>query len=283
MRVPDGIEELSVSVDDVPLGPYPPLGFLPVAEAALGNGDYYGLYWPIGRENQSPVVCDMFHDEHALKPCFSSVERFIEWLKVSEWERGDNEIADEMSPALLFAEARVCYSGSDVKGAVELLKKACDVLPEVSEYWHALSTQAKRLSEVELSAQSALNALNSNWVFGLPSQGVIRMLRSPSVREAIPNDPLIQRIDELELGFGGVKENPAYSVIYECVQEYFKREQFIEGLVLYQNYAYMMYSETLSFQERHDFNLQDWQSEYTGLCLQYLGDNRTISDQMVMA
>ena len=147
----------------------------------------------------------------------------------------------------------------------------------MSEYWHALSSQSKRVGDIERSANAALKALNSNWVFGFPAQGVIRSLRSPQFREALNKDPIMQRIDEFELSFGGVKENSIYPIIYECIQEYLNNEQFIDGLMLYQNYGYMMYSETGAFQERYNFDLKSWQSDYSELCLSYLGDNRVFS------
>ena len=277
MKIPNGIEKVSWSKSDIPLGPYPTLGFVTLQDAALGNGDYFGLYWPLGRENQEPIVCDMFHDEWTLKPCFSNVEKFIEWLILNDWERGDEEIEDDQLSASIFTQAKALYSGSNVEAAIDLLNKACTSFPEVSEYWFALSSQSRRVGDVETAANAALKALNSNWVFGFPAQGVIRSLRSPDFREALSRDPIIQRIDDFELNFGGVKENAIYPIIYECVQEYFKREKFIDGLMLYQNYAYMMYSETGAFQARYNFDLKSWQSEYSKLCLKYLGDNRQFS------
>lgn len=274
MKLPAGIEKVSLSTSDVPLEPYPSLGFVPLGEAELGNGDYFGLYWPLGRENAEPIVCDMIHDEWALEPSFSSLEKFIEWLELNDWQRGDNEVCDPQLSSIVFTQAKKLFA--EVEAAVELLHKACVSFPEVSEYWFALSSQSKRMGDIETSANAALKALNSNWVFGFPGQGVIRTLRHPKVREVLSQDPMIQRIDQLDLNFGGVKQNSTYPVIYECVQEYFNNEQFIDGLMLYQNYGYMMHSETRAFQDRYQFNLKDWQSEYSALCLKYLGDSRVL-------
>lgn len=277
MKIPNGMEKVSLSKSDIPLGPYPTLGFVPLWDAELGNGDYFGLYWPLGKENEEPIVCDMLHDEWALEPCFSSLEKFIEWLELNDWERGDEEIVDDQFSAAIFTKAKALYSGLNVEAAIGLLNKACISFPEVSEYWFALSSQSKRFGDMETAANAALKALNSNWVFGFPAQGVIRSLRNPQFREALSNDPIIQRIDDFELNFGGVKENAIYPIIYECVQEYLNSEQFIDGLMLYQNYGYMMYSETGAFQERYNFDLKSWQSEYSKLCLKHLGDNRVFS------
>jgi len=274
MKVPIVVNQLSISKSDVPLGPYPSLGFVPVSEAELGNGDYYGLYWPLGMEDSEPMVCDMLHDEWALKPSFSSVQKFIEWLALNDWERGEEEIEDEELSSALFFKAKALYAGSNVDSAIVLLKQACNNFPEASEYWFALSSQLRRVGKLEESANAALNAFHSNWVFGRPVQGVLRTLQQAQNVEILGDDPLMQRIESLSLDFGGTKENPAYPIMYECVQEYFNNGQVIKGLMLYQNYAYMMYSETGSFQERYGFELQKWQSEYSKLCLKYLGDNR---------
>lgn len=274
MKSPIGLEKVSVSQGDIPFGPYPSLGFVPLLNAELGNGDYFGLYWPIGREREEPIVCDMLHDEWALKPCFSSLAKFIEWLDLNDGERGEEEVIDEQLSSVIFTKAKALYSGSDVGTAIKLLNKACGNFPEVSEYWFALSSQSKRVGEIETSAQAALKALVSNWNFGFPVQEVIRLLQNPQFREVLNKDPIIQRIDEFELNFGGVKENRIYPIMYECIQEYFNNGQFVEGLILYQNYGYMMYSETSSFQDRYNFNLKNWQSEYSELCKKHLGDNR---------
>ncbi len=45
---------------------YPPIGFFPFA--GTGNGDYHGFYWPIGREEQPPLVAYSSHDAYALIP-----------------------------------------------------------------------------------------------------------------------------------------------------------------------------------------------------------------------
>lgn len=45
---------------------YPPVGFFPFA--GTGNGDYHGFYWPIGREDDAPLVAYSSHDAYALIP-----------------------------------------------------------------------------------------------------------------------------------------------------------------------------------------------------------------------
>lgn len=56
MKAPAQIDALSLAGHDFATGgAYPPLGFRPVLDAELGNGDYFGLYWPYGREGRDPI------------------------------------------------------------------------------------------------------------------------------------------------------------------------------------------------------------------------------------
>lgn len=59
---PDGAERKPVVYSMV----FPSVGFFPFA--GTGNGDYHGLYWPIGREEGSPLVAYSSHDAYALIP-----------------------------------------------------------------------------------------------------------------------------------------------------------------------------------------------------------------------
>lgn len=58
--------------------PYPPIGFCSFADHELGNGDTFGLYWPFGREAREPIICEIWHDEGALVPMFSSLSAFLD-------------------------------------------------------------------------------------------------------------------------------------------------------------------------------------------------------------
>jgi hypothetical protein len=51
---------------------YPPPGFFPFY--GIGNGDYHGFYWSIGREDGPPIVGFSSHDAWSLIPENSDVE-----------------------------------------------------------------------------------------------------------------------------------------------------------------------------------------------------------------
>jgi hypothetical protein len=74
---------------------YPPPGYLPWNRLEVGNGDTYGFYWPIGREQGPPIVCTLMHDAWELAPLASSLEAAVrlhvvadhareEWLELAE-------------------------------------------------------------------------------------------------------------------------------------------------------------------------------------------------------
>jgi hypothetical protein len=119
MKKPANIDKLFLHSVEYALGPYPPLGFIPVSEAELGNGNYYGLYWPLGRENDEPLVCDMLHDEGRLILSFSSTDKFIECLERNDWDRGDNGVDDENFTPSYYQKAKFCLSNNSIEEAIK--------------------------------------------------------------------------------------------------------------------------------------------------------------------
>lgn len=285
MHIPPEINLLSpFAADEQPMGPYPSLGFLPLFDAELGNGDYFGLYWPLGRETEAPIVCDMWHDEAKLVPAFSGAGKFVAWLEANDWERGDEEPQDADFAPMLVQSAKAFFRGAekgpakqdDIEAGIVLLQQACEQLPEVGDYWFALASQLRRLGRNELAAHAALRAFHSNWAFGIPSDGVMRMLSQVQLQTYLEDDPFIRRLDGFKPGFGGEKHNDNYPIMLAASREYLEAGQVLPGLMLYQNYAYSMYFETQAFQERYGFELTRWQSEFSALCLTHLGDDRRV-------
>ena len=52
---------------------YPPPGYLRWRVLEVGNGDTYGYYWPVGNENQDPIVCTTEHDASRVIPFASTL------------------------------------------------------------------------------------------------------------------------------------------------------------------------------------------------------------------
>lgn len=272
MKAPGRIKELSLADKAIGVsGTYPPLGFLPVFDAELGNGDYYGLYWPYGREDREPIVCDMVHDEWSLQIAFSSVPIFVNWLELNDHERGEAEVDDPQHAPTRFAALRPLLRDQPNE-AISDLRSICDDFPECSEYWYTLATQLRRVGDHASSHAAAVRAYASNWAFGAPPQGTLRMLQTSKVET---KDPLTMRSRELFEKFGGTKENSNYPILKECIEEYLASDMPLLGLLLNQNYGYTMSMETVSFRERYQFEPKQWITEHSELCAKYLGDSRT--------
>lgn len=67
-RAADGLRTIESPVYSVL---YPPVGFFPFS--GVGNGDYFGFYWPIGKESDAPIVAFTSHDAHSLIPEYGSL------------------------------------------------------------------------------------------------------------------------------------------------------------------------------------------------------------------
>lgn len=74
---------------------YPPPGYLPFDVLAVGNGDTYGFYWPVGKENSPPFVVTTMHDGWFVFPVASSFERAIRLLYACQFGRDEEDDADE--------------------------------------------------------------------------------------------------------------------------------------------------------------------------------------------
>ncbi|WP_345872496.1 hypothetical protein [Shewanella algae] len=103
----------------------------------------------------------------------------------------------------------------------------------MGDYWFALASQLKRLGRNELAAHAALRAFHSNWAFGIPSDGVMRMLSQVQLQTYLEDDPFIRRLDGFKPGFGGEKHNDNYPIMLAASREYLQAGQVLPGLMLY--------------------------------------------------
>ncbi|MEM6782805.1 MAG: hypothetical protein AAF624_03615 [Bacteroidota bacterium] len=274
MKRPDGIEALRlVEWEGGVSGAYPSLGFKAVADAELGNGDAYGLYWPYGREDADPVVCDLLHDEWRLELAFSSVSVFRRYLDRNGGERGDLEVEDRALASARFLAVKRLLRDQPLEAAAQLAA-LCDHFPEAAAYWYALAGQRRRLGDAEGCTRAAIRAFASNWAFGMPRQGTLRLLRNAAQRGLSPEDPLVRYSAELALDFGGRKRNDVYDVLQTCIEGYLDTDDVLLGLLLNQNYGYRMAMETRSFQERYGFERVRWLEQHSKRCSIHLGDTR---------
>lgn len=269
--------------------PYPPLGFCPIAEHQLGNGDTFGLYWPIGREDCDPIVAETYHDEWSIQPHFSSLDRFLVAAAISDDSDDDDEYDDDslvgtpsfdedpQSPAACLFAAREHLKSQNVNAAIECLETAVTVLPEYSEAQALLCTQYRRVNQNDAAIKSAIQSIISPSCFGAPPLQIVNWLsRQSSTRREIESDPIWINRGRLTLKFGGVKENDEYQILRDAIDQYLANSAFIPAMTLMQTYAQFMYSETVSFQERYGFDAREFVSWQRDVAASQYGKSRIL-------
>lgn len=198
---------------------------------------------------------------------------FVRWLELNDRERGELEVEDPDLVTARFLAMRTILHNKPEEAVIRLTSLCAD-FPESAEYWFALAGQRRRLGDPEGCARAAIRAYASNWVFGMPPNGTLTLLQNARRTDTGANDPLVTRSAELTMNFGGTKENPVYNVLRECIDAYLSSRDPLLGLLLNQNYAYMMLMETTAFQARYEFNASEWLARQIQLCEVHLGDSR---------
>jgi hypothetical protein len=239
--------------------PWAPQGFHGFDELELGNGDVFGLYWPFGREDDEPIVAHTYHDDGAVAPYWSSLDRFLAAAgddeSSSAWE--PTLLLDADSPEALLATARECLSRNEVAEGTKHLEAAVGVLPEFAAAHYQLAMQYRRTDRINDAIRSAIHALISPVCFWPQSRQMSQLVQwlsqQTSCSDEVRGDPIWQNRGRLKFRFGGEKENDDYLVLKEAIEQYLAQAQFVKALTLMETYLELMRRETVSFQERYGF------------------------------
>ncbi len=234
--------------------PYPPLGFTPFSEGALGNGDTFGLYWPIGGEACEPIVVETWHDERRIQPHFSSLAAFLRAHAAAEDDYvGAPSLDDDpASPRAAFLEAREQIAQRTPEAAIALLEGTLAIVPEYTDALSLLHGQYVRAGRIDDAVKVAIQAIISPPSFGGPPLKALQWLRMQPVPEG-EIDPIRRACGQLSFHFGGSKDNADYPVLLAAIDTYLAQGKHVCAATLMQTYAELMSAETVSFQERHAF------------------------------
>jgi hypothetical protein len=262
VKLPDHLDRVALYEGLDPTYPYPPTTFLPFREHELGNGDMFGLYWPIGREAEPPLVIEMWHDSWAMAPHSSSFHRFLECSKDIPSNRivpTPSLAQDANSPMALFAAASESLKGNDVATCVAHLEAATTTLPEYTDALGVLAAQYRRLRNNDAAVSTALQAIRCPPSFGrIDSQLFHWFARQSTADVTTSNDPLWLNRTRLKFQFGGEKHNDDYVVLRDIIDAYIADNRPVAAFTLSQTYAEYMCGETVSFRERYDFDAASW-------------------------
>ncbi len=153
---------------------FPPIGFFPFY--GIGNGDYHGFYWPIGWEEDPPIIAFSSHDAWSLIPEHSNIETLYNCELARANEDADSSddyrelvtkaigkppidhdlrgvapddydqllLLDETSPYYLCAAADVYLTENDVEAAEQKYRESLGHLPEYVAAHFGLASVLRR-------------------------------------------------------------------------------------------------------------------------------------------
>lgn len=254
MQLPASLAHISAEQDWQHTTAYPPLGFIPFSEGALGNGDTFGLYWPIGREAFEPIVVETWHDEWRIQPHFSSLAAFLQAHAAAEDEYVGTPTLDDdpASPRAAFLAAKEQIAQRKPEAAIALLEAALAIIPEYTDALTLLHGQYLRAGRTDDAVRVAIQSIISPPSFGGPPLKALQWLRMQAVPEG-ELDPIWRACGQLSFNFGGRKDNADYPVLLAAIATYLEQGDHVCASTLMQTYAELMSAETVSFQERYAF------------------------------
>jgi len=256
MKVPENIEDLGVDFSPYQY-PHLPLGFHPLGVSELGNGDVFGLYWPIGKEDHFPIVCETIHDEYSLNPIFGNVDSFAKQAREHDFRWFEAEPDDE-APIKVYQTARQRQKPDVADEALKLLKILAERFPEYGEANNLRTQILRRLGNVDQMTRAAISTFISPPCFGGADDKTIYLFKSVDTAPAnIRKNPLFVRRKELDWKFGGKKTNVTYEILIDSLSYFEDIEDYVSASSLAQAYVQRISSETDSFQDRYKFDLQD--------------------------
>lgn len=180
-------------------GAYPPPGHLPWNILDVGNGDTYGYYWPIGREDGPPIVCTLMHDAWELLPVASSLAGCLRLLLVTN--HGDVEQLVDTARAFGVEIGDIAIPASDRDEAPASLDGPpwTDAVGEGIEFW---------------GAPSAGELLRND-----PDSPHLRVV---AAREAVATRQLDEAEDHLRVALAGL---PEYADALALLAQVYRQQQ----------------------------------------------------------
>lgn len=185
---------------------------------------------------------------------------------------------DPDSPSALSLAAQEHLKSNHVEEAIRLLRHAVHILPEYTEAWAILCQEHRRRREEDLAAEAALMAMICPHWFGAVPALVLQHFQRMKVPVALENDPCVKRRSRFNLRYDREKSTDDFSLLQECIDEYFVKGDFMKAILLHQQYASSMLFKTVAFQETHGFTLEGFRFQQAEYFTRYLGDAREFDE-----
>jgi hypothetical protein len=279
MRLPASIDKVTIVKNTRSIGVFPPVGFVEFEEGNDGGGDYYGLYWELGKEKQLPIVCRVNHEEYTLEASSPDLNSFILWF-----EKDDKNIPvisnldnDTFFP-IFFFKAKVLAKNGKAVEAIEKLELSTRLFGEFSESWALLSEQYRKVGRIEDAEHAAINSIRANWAFGLPSNKAVDCFQAIDVNGHHTDEPLAKRKDDLiKPGTFNSPPHVNFENLLGSIEAYKAINDTYSYLKMKQNYGYFMNAEKKETKEKYDFDRLVWNASFVSECNQLVPDRLILS------
>jgi tetratricopeptide (TPR) repeat protein len=258
MKLPKEIEKFTVSSPDYDY--FPPVGYLPIEETSDGAGDNYGLYWEIGKEEKYPIVCSARHEEKIIVPEFKDFQSFVDWFDETKGQAAPKMNLNDYDYFIsLTNKAKVLTKSGKIEEAIFRLERAVSLFGEYTETWYRLSENYYITGQKEKGDKALVNAILSNYYFGLPSKKSIDKFNEMIPSDELKENPLIKRKE----GFisGGGYSTPItinYDLLLSTVEEFKAMNDNRTAMIMKQNYGLLLASETDENAHKYGFNNFEW-------------------------
>ncbi|MBX3240619.1 MAG: tetratricopeptide repeat protein [Chitinophagaceae bacterium] len=258
MKFPHSIERFTISNHSH--YSFPPAGYVAIEETSDGAGDNFGLYWEIGKENNSPIVCSSRHEESLLVPEFKDFQSFVDWFDETDGlESPPMNLNDNDYFISLTNKAKVLTKNGKHEEAILRLERAVSLFGEYTETWYWLSENYYKTGQKEQGDKALVNSILSNYYFGVPSKKSVDKFNEMIPSDELKNNSLVKRKE----GFisGGDYSTPFtidYDLLLATVEGFKAMNDNRTAMIMKQNYGLLMSLENNEIVQKYGFNVRDW-------------------------
>jgi hypothetical protein len=258
-----------------------PHGFLDTQMFEIGNGDTTGFYWPIGKEDAEPILCDIYHDSDQIVPVASNLEGLVRLKWQEEFDDPDavavdiaavlgvslpDEVPESLSPDQLLeldenspanrVAAIEAAENDELRIAEEHLQAALQVFSEYTLAHYHLARIYRRMPSRKLDAARAMiKALCCPLAFFnvRDRRQVLHWLQRMDGHPELQSDPIWARRRELTFETG-VKHNDDFAIYEDAIAAYLNQGKRLEAIGLRELVGALMEREPVAFRERYNYS-----------------------------
>jgi tetratricopeptide (TPR) repeat protein len=258
MKFPKNIERFTLQYDANEY--FSPIGYIAIEETSDGGGDYYGLYWEVGKEENSPTICASRHEDRLLVPEFKDFESFVEWFdETSGQEAPVMNLNDNDFFISLTNKGKVLTRNGRNEEAIQKLERAVSLFSEYSETWYWLAENYYQTGKKDQGDRAILNSIASNFFFGPPPRKAIERFNQMTPSDDLKDHPIVKRRERL-IGDGNFTKAVSVNLgaLLETIDELKKQKDYRSAILMQQNYGLLMASESEEVMTLHGFDRSTW-------------------------